>query len=459
MLDELERAVAGDVVVRGSDAFDRLPKPFNARFDDVVPEAVVRCVSVDDVAETIAFVRRHRLELAIRSGGHCFGGRSSTHGVVIDVSPMRDVSVADGVARVGAGARLGEVYQRLLAHRVTIAGGTCPSVGIAGLTLGGGLGFLGRTYGVTSDRLIGARIVLADGRVADVDEHHDADLFWALRGGGAGRLGVVTELAFRAVPVPGATTDFRLAWPFADAVTVASAWMAWSPDAPDALAASLVVAASADPDEPPVVEVFGTFLGARSDAAELLEAFTGGLDADPDSDLVEERTYVETLGWWADRAGASLEDPRAPTASRGHHLIRSGFFERALPDEVLGALFERLARDRVPGHSRELDFSPWGGAYSRVDPGATAFVHRTPRFSLKHAGTLDPASSGADRALAREWVDGSWGSVRSSGSDRVVPNFVDPDLEDWDRAAFGANLERLRAVTARSDPDEVFRPR
>ena len=252
-LNELERVIDGDLVAGDELRTGRAPKPFNARFDEATPQAIVRCTSPGDVAETISFIRRHRLSSAIRSGGHCLAGRSTTTGILIDVSPMRTVSVVDGRLTIGAGAVLGEVYAEAIRQGVTIAGGSCPSVGIAGLTLGGGLGILGRTYGVTSDSLVGARIVLADGRVIDCDEHHDADLFWALRGAGTGHFGVVTSLVFRPIPAPRVATTFHLEWPFADAVSVAKAWMVWSPSAPDALASSMVVSASAEREEAPTV--------------------------------------------------------------------------------------------------------------------------------------------------------------------------------------------------------------
>ena len=164
--------------------------------------AIVSCASPEDVGEAISVARRHGLELATRAGGHSFAAHSSTRGVLVDVTPMRSVTVAGGVATVGAGARLGEVYQALQEHDLTIPGGTCPPVGVAGLTLGGGLGILGRMYGVTSDHLVGAEVVLADGRLLHCDDHHHQDLFWALRGAGAGNLGVVASLVFRAVPAP-----------------------------------------------------------------------------------------------------------------------------------------------------------------------------------------------------------------------------------------------------------------
>lgn len=161
----LQGAVSGDVVLPGSPEYDSARKPAIARFDDVRPQAIVLCQTPADVSETISFARRSGLRTATRSGGHCFAGRSSTEGIVIDVSPMRSVSVSGSVATVGAGARLGEVYDALAEHGLTIPAGCGPSVGISGLTLGGGFGILGQKYGLTSDHLLEAQVVLADGHI------------------------------------------------------------------------------------------------------------------------------------------------------------------------------------------------------------------------------------------------------------------------------------------------------
>jgi len=148
-----------------------------------------------------------------RGGGHCFAGRSSTAGLLLDLSPLNTISVnGDGLATIGPGARLAHIYEELHRHELTIPAGCGPTVGIAGLTLGGGLGLLGRRYGLTCDRLVGATVVLADGSVVTCDEQRDADLFWALRGAGGGQFGVVTSLVFAAVPSPSARR-FELTWP------------------------------------------------------------------------------------------------------------------------------------------------------------------------------------------------------------------------------------------------------
>lgn len=178
-----------------SEAYEWARKPFIARFGEIKPWAVIRCEAPEDVREVIAFARHNGIRVAVRGGGHSVAGYSSTRGIVIDLAPMNSVAVTDGMARAGAGTRISELCETLDEHGLAIPAGTCPSVGIAGLTLGGGLGILGRAYGLTSDSLLAAQVVLADGRIVECDQYHRADLFWALRGAGAGNFGVVTEFA------------------------------------------------------------------------------------------------------------------------------------------------------------------------------------------------------------------------------------------------------------------------
>src|SRR6266566_3692240 len=397
--DALRGAIAGEVILPGSPGYELARKPPIARFHDVLPAAVVRCATPADVGATVRLARRAGLPMATRSGGHCFAGHSSTRGVVIDVTPMRSVSVEGGVATVGAGARLGELYDSLAALGRTIPAGCGPSVGIAGLTLGGGLGILGRSYGLTSDHLRAAQAVLADGRVVDCDDHHDQDLLWALRGAGAGGFGVVTSLVFGTVPAP-AVTSFHLVWPHGRAVPAIDAWQSWAPAAPDELAASLLVTAPADLGRPPAVHLFGAMLGAGPDTEKLLDELVVRVGADP--------------------ASAALEHLPFRDAKR------------------------YLSELRVQGQSRELDFTPWGGAYNRVRADATAFVHRDARFLLKHAVVVGPGASPAERRASRRWLASSWAAVHPWGSGGVYPNFPDPDLDGWAHAYYGANDGRLR---------------
>ena len=456
-LAALQRSIGGEVIVPGSAAFARQPRPFNARFADVVPRAVVACASAADVAQAILLAGRHAMGIAIRGGGHCFAGRSAGRELVVDTTPMNAVSVTAGLAAAGAGARLGEVYQALLAAGLTIPGGTCPSVGIAGLTLGGGLGMLGRSYGLTCDHLQAAQVVLADGRIISCDGQHDAELFWALRGAGAGSFGVVTKLVFRPIPAPDVTV-FRLAWPFSQAAAVTQAWLGWAGTAPDQITASLTLAAGHDRDEPPAAEVFGTTLGHQSDATALLEQLTARVPASPGTSMLQQMPYRDALRHWAGRTGEQLEGPRSHLASRCLY-IKSEFFDRPLPPEAVTSLIAHLAADRRAGQARELDFTPWGGAYNQASQTPTAFAHRTPLYLVKHTASAPPPAGTTETAAAHQWAMRSWQQLHHCGTGHVFPGFPDPDLRDWGQAYYSSNCRRLLTVKSRYDPRNRFRSR
>jgi FAD/FMN-containing dehydrogenase len=406
------------------------------RFASVRPAAVVLCSSTEDVAETLAFARAASAPIAVRSGGHSVAGRSSTEGIVIDVTPMSSVSVADGVATVGAGARLGRAYDALDEHGLTIPAGCGPSVGIAGLTLGGGIGILGRSHGLTCDSLLRAEVVLADGRRVDCDADHHEELFWALRGAGGGRFGVVTAFDFTTLPAP-ATTVFHLTWPFTEARALVAAWPDWAPHGPDPLDATLRLTA-----EPPLVELVGTWIGAEADAANVLDDLVARVGAEPASATLRHSGYRDAKRY-LDALGAAAE-------SGSHLFTRSEYFRRPLPADAIAALVDHLPQGLGPGESREVTFLPWGGAYNRVPSDATAFAHRDALFLVQHLLLARPPVP----AAARDWLTRSWSIVHPYGSGGVYPNFPDPDVDD--RAYHGANYERVQRVKAKYDPANVF---
>jgi FAD/FMN-containing dehydrogenase len=454
----LQRAIDGDVVLPDSPDYESVRKPVMARFEHVRPAAVVRCATPADVAATLAVAGTLGLRTAIRSGGHSVAGQSSTDGVVLDVTPMRSVAVTDGVATVGAGVRLGDLYDALAAHGLTIPAGCGPSVGIAGLTLGGGLGILGRKHGLTCDHLLRAQVVLADGRVVECDEHHDEELFWALRGAGGGHFGVVTALIFRTLPAPDVTV-FHLNWPPATAAAVVQAWQAWAPEAPDELDATLRLTAAGDGERPTGVDLVGSVLDGEADAAELLGELADRVGVDPVAASRRQmphraaKRYLEGLGSVEDRR----EQPGEQLPRPGHLYTKSEFFRRPLPGETVAALVEHLTQGLGPGQSREVSFLPWGGAYNRVRADATAFVHRAERFLVQHLVMIGADAEQAERGAARDWLARSWALVHPWGSGGVYPNFPDPDVQDWARAYHGTNHDRLRRVKAAYDPGGFFR--
>lgn len=375
---------------------------------------LVRCRSVEDVVHAV----RHAGTVIPRGGGHCFVDRVPADGTVLDMSGMDGVSVApDGTATIGAGAVLAQVYTELHGHGRTLPAGCGPTVGITGLTLGGGIGLLGRLHGLTCDRLTGAQVVLADGSVVTCDDAHEPDLFWALRGAGGGQFGVVTALRFATVAEP-VTTRIE-AHPDVPAAELAAAWQSW--DAPDEITVNLTVESGPDG------AVRATLFGAST---------------------LDEATTRDLLPVTADLRGGlpyhRMKDSFAGPREIPAHRMRSEFFTRPLTDGTLASLLAGLAEPRAAGR-RELTFTAMGGAYNRVAQDATAFAHRDQRFLLEHIATPDDP-----------WLDRSWTTAHAEGTGRVYPNFPDLALDDWASAYHAGNQERLRTVKAAYDPHRFF---
>ncbi|TQM14778.1 FAD-binding oxidoreductase [Pseudonocardia kunmingensis] len=411
----------------GSPGYDAVRRPAGAAHRDVRPRLVVRCRSVADVVAVVAYALASGERVVPRGGGHCFAGRSSSDGVVLDLSGLDEVTVSgDGVTTIGAGARLGRVYAALHAYGRTVPAGCGATVGIAGLTLGGGIGLLGREHGLTCDRLVGAQVVLADGRVVECDQHREPDLFWALRGAGGGQFGVVTSLRFATVAEP-TTTRIEAHWSEPDPEALVAAWQSRAPDAPDGLTANLTLVSR------PGAPVRATLFGASTLEAGATREIVRGLGAPQATALRPGLAFHQLKG--------TFDDP--PDAERALRA-RSEFFSRAMSGRTLAALLAQLGEPRAAGR-REITFTAMGGAYNRIAEDATAFAHRSERFLLEHAADVgDP------------WVDRSWAIAHVDGSGRVYPNFPDPALDGWATAYHGANHARLAAVKSAYDPHRLF---
>ena len=239
----------GDVVVPGGGRYASARLLWDTRFDRLKPRAIAYCANAADVERIVRWAVRERIHVVPRSGGHSYAGYSSGNGVVVaDVSRLSGVAVSPSRATVGAGANLFRVYSALARHGVTIPGGSCPTVGIAGLALGGGVGYSSRHFGTTADNLRRLRIVTAGGESLVCDASHHADLFWACRGGGGGNFGIVTDLTFATHQVSTVST-YQIEWPWAQAPQALAAWQAFAPYAPDELFSVLDLIAT-DPATP-----------------------------------------------------------------------------------------------------------------------------------------------------------------------------------------------------------------
>jgi hypothetical protein len=433
-LAEFGNSLDGELFSPDSSGYEAIRRPVNLAYREVRPRLVVLCRSVSDVVGAITYATATGDRIALRGGGHCFAGRSSTDGIVLDMSGLDGISVADDrVATIGAGARLEQVYTALHAYGRTLPAGCGPTVGITGLTLGGGIGLLGRKHGLACDRLVGAQVVLPDGSVVDCDHDHEPDLFWALRGAGGGQFGVVTSLRFDTVPEP-MTTRIEAHWSDIAFEELVAAWQVWAPHAPDELTVNLTL--ESKPGAPVQATLFGAATLEKGSTRELLQEL---IDLAGVAATIELRTglpYHHLKHIFADLDPRNLPE----RALR----IRSEFFSHAMSDRTLASLLTQLGDPGTRGR-RRLTFTAMGGAYNRVAEDATAFAHRSERFLLEHvADAADP------------WVDRSWATAHVDGSGRVYPNFPDPALDDWAAAYHAGNHPRLAAVKNAYDPHRLF---
>ncbi len=302
--------------------------------------------------------------------------------------------------------------------------------------------------------------MLADGRIVTCDIEHHRDLFWALRGAGAGSFGVVTAFTFEPLPVPEPTISFHLIWPYAQAAAVIAAWQRWGPAGPNELAADLALSADAGPAIEPTVEVFGALLAGGAQAELLLADLIDRVGSEPRSIECRELSYLDTCGFQAELSVAYDLVERTARGERhpqGYRFTTSEFFARPLPSGVIAALLGTFTANRVGGQSRAISFAPWGGAYNRQAADATAFAHRDQLFLIEHLASVDPTAPASEKRAGRDWTRRSRDSVHAGGSGRVYPAFPDPDLRDWERAYHGEHYSLLRKIKASYDPHSRFR--
>lgn len=438
---------------------------FDPRFDGIQPAALAYCASPEDVQTCLAFVRRFRLPLAVRSGGHSYAGYSTNTGLVVDITRMNALKIDAGAstASIGAGARLIDVYAALAQQGLVIPAGSCATVGIAGLTLGGGIGVLGRKFGLTCDNLLSAQVVTADGRILTCDESHDPDLFWALRGGGGGNFGVVTSFTFQAHPVSGLSL-FYLSWPWSSAATVVDAWQRWAPNAPDELWSNCILEATSDKSASPRILVGGAYVGGVAPLQTLVQQLISRIGVSPTARYVSSYSLLNAMLYEAGCSGKSVAQCHLPTQDTQGQLQRvaygakSDYYANILPRQGIDALVEAIMRRQNDPSAGEggIAFDAYGGAINRVAADATAFVHRTMLFAVQYTANWDASDSASIVAANQSWLTTTWQSQRPYASGEAYQNYIDPDQPDWQHAYYGVNLARLQRIKAAYDPDNLF---
>lgn len=444
-LKQLARQIRGSVVTPASRGYGAARLVFDTRFNGAHPKAVVYCESTADVQKTVRWARKHGVHLVPRCGGHSYAGYSTGSGVVLDVTRMRAVKPHGGTATIGAGALLIDVYSKLWARRRMIPGGSCPTVGISGLTLGGGLGWSGRRFGTTADNVKEVTIVTADGRALVCNGRQNSDLYWACRGGGGGNFGVVTEFVFETHPIHNVST-FSISWPWSDAARAVKAWQAWAPHAPSTLGLSTIVLSSG---QRPTVGAAGQFFGSASALRRLIRPLANAGHA---TVSVTSRTFFDAVLFFAGCTSVA-QCHLAPRGrvQRESFKAKSDYCQRPLSQKGIETMLRGIeAKGRSPtSGGLALILEAYGGAINKVPTAATAFAHRDMLFSIQYY-----ASPGSGASIA--FLNRFYKAMRPYVSGYGYQNYIDPAMPNWTHAYYGSNYRRLRSVKKRYDPRNFF---
>jgi FAD/FMN-containing dehydrogenase len=445
-LNSLAATVQGNVLTPGSPTYDTARTLWNAMIDRR-PAAIVQCATVDDVARAVRFGAERQLLIAVRGGGHNIAGLASCdNGLVIDLSPMRAVHVDQGArtVRVGAGATLGDVDRETQRFGLATPLGINSTTGVAGLTLGGGFGWLSRRLGLTIDNLVSADVVLANGSRVTASESEHPDLFWAIRGGG-GNFGIVTSFEFRVHAVGPQVLAGLIVHPLVAARDVLGFYREYAKQMPDELACWLVMRLA-----PPLPAVPVEFHGKEILALAVCysgEFAEGERLAKPLREFG--RPVADMVGPQEFAMWQMLLDPMLTPGMRNYW--KSNEFTE-LPDGLIDVLVDHAMR--LPDPQCEIAMAQLGGAVGRVPADRTAYGHRDAQFVMNvHGRWADAAKDKACIAWARDLFRAS--APYATGS--VYVNFLAEDERERVKAAYGSNYPRLAALKNRYDADNLFR--
>jgi len=437
----------GPVLLPGEPGYEDSRTVWNAMIDRR-PALVLRCLGVADVVAGVRFARERGLLLCIKGGGHNIAGLAVADGaVLLDLSLMRGVWVDPEahVAHAQAGCLLGDVDRETQLHGLAAVLGFVSNTGIAGLTLGGGFGYLSRRYGWTSDHALSMTVVTADGRVVRASETENADLLWGLRGGG-GNFGVVVDFEYRLFPIGPEIYAGAIAWPGERAGEV----LAKLKEIMDAAPPELSIACALRPAPPapwirkdahgrPMIGLFYCHSGSPADGERLaapLRALGNAI-----GDIVQRRPYTTQQ---------SLIDATQP---KGRRYYWKSEYLPALGTDLAAGVIAHAAKIASP-HSAVVLF-PIGDAVSRLPADHSAVGNRDARWVLNVTAAWDPAGEDAQHV---EWARAAWRDLKRHSTGGTYLNFLtEEDGEDRVRAALGASLSRLAGIKARWDPDNFFR--
>jgi FAD/FMN-containing dehydrogenase len=445
-VQELRETIHGSVLRPGDGGYAEACRIWNGAFDDRRPAVIVGCSGAADVIAAVGFARSNDLAIAVRGGGHSIAGFSSCDdGIVIDLSTMASVRVDPETRRahVGPGAVWVDVDHEAQAHALATTGGLVSTTGVAGFTLGGGIGWLMRKHGLACDNLIGADVVTADGRLVRASESENADLLWGLRGGG-GNFGIVTQFEFALHPVGPVVYAGLIFFSAEHDAELMRLFREWAPGVPDDITAALNLTTAPPlpvvPEEwhgKKVIALIAVSAGPVDQAEAQFRSFREA--AEPVADLLGPMPYT---------AMQTLIDP---LWQKGIHAYFKATNLARLDDELI----ERLCRqhESAPGPQCEIHVHQMGGAVARVGDSDTAFSERSMQFVLNAVtGWHDPGEAAAHTQWARAVID----AAADASTGRAYVNFLGDSGEA--RSSYGAETyARLLALKRAYDPTNVFR--
>jgi len=435
---ELRAKMQGRVVSWGDDDYALTRRVWNGAVENQ-PALFAVCETSADVQAAVRSARQHGLPLSVRSGGHDWAGRAlCPDGLVVDLSRMRQVIVdpRSRIATVSGGAKVKDVAAAAGAHGLVAALGNCGDVGVAGLTLGGGYGPLNGQCGLAADNLLGAEVVLADGRCVTTGPDEEPELFWAIRGGG-GNFGVVTSMRIQLHATHQMLAGL-IAYPWSEAETVLSRYAALAARMPDELGVSVTM--TSGPDGQPVLMLVPLWNGDKLQGERAMDHLQAL--GKPQLTQAGPMTYTDML--------APIDTLLAELAGC-HWEIRT----RSLPvltPGAIDAIVAAIARRTSP--HLMVNWHHFHGAAVRVPAGATAFGLRQEHFMVEIIACWDP--DGSNGAAHRQWAKDLWKSLAPFALPGGYANLLGPDDRDQAAGAYGDNAARLRALKRRFDPDRVF---
>jgi hypothetical protein len=433
---KLQKHVKGEILLPTDAAYDEARRIFNAVINRR-PAVIVRCTQTPDVVAAVQLAREHGLPLSIRGGGHSVSGNAVCDGgVMLDMSRWKEIHVdrQDRTAKAAPGLTLGDFDRATSAHQLVTPLGVVSKTGIAGLTLGGGLGWLMGKYGLACDNLIGAEVVTADGKVVWADAKENADFFWGLRGG-SGNFGVVTRFEYRLHPVPPIIGGL-LIHPVERTKELLRFYREFTRKCPDEL--TVYVALLRSPEGNPVCGYALAYSGDPAAAERVLAPLRAF--GPPVADMVSPMPYIQLQ---------SMLDESYPGGR--FHYWKSGFMN-AIPDEAVDVIVDWFGR-RVSSFT-EILFEHMHGAPSRVPTGATAFSHRFDHYNFSGFSIwLD----GKDTERNLKWSRELWQAMRPFLSGRAYVNYLSQEGVERVREAYGTNYDRLVALKNKYDPTNFFR--